>query len=224
MRLSEQPDLIERYKRLRIIGRGLVPKVLEATRHLDFDMIKAAKKLTLPVSGRTLIFDEGETDTNAFIDFYLHEFRVGGRRVVDCCDPEAMGLSPDERDLLEAHRSTRASLFDVLAVDAANELLQMRDLLASDKPDVRLTDLSLSSMDNVAGNLLLFVRVLACQGIEMSSGCFFSFSPRHRQRLLDAHALRMKTVAPAEYSQRTFIFFYQRHREFGEAEAYAEVT
>jgi hypothetical protein len=31
----------------------------------------------------------------------------------------------------------------------------------------------------------------------------------------------MKTVPPTERSQRTFVFFYQRHREFGEEQAFA---
>ncbi len=220
MRLFRSSDPIESYKRLRATGRELVPKILKATRDSGHDMLKAARKITLPVQGRTLIFDD-ETDQNALMDFFIHEFRAGGRRVVDCCDPEAMGLSPDERDLLEAHRHARASLFAVESVDGRNAQLRLRDLLEPQAPEVMLSDLSMSSIPEAAGELLIYTRVLACQGIEMGAGSFFGFSARHRDRLLEAHAARMESVTPGERSERTFIFFYQRHRDFGEAQAYA---
>jgi hypothetical protein len=42
-------------------------KVLDATRHLDFNPIRIAKRMTLPVTGRTLVFDD-EVVQNAFFD------------------------------------------------------------------------------------------------------------------------------------------------------------
>jgi hypothetical protein len=58
-------------------------------------MLRAAKKLTIPIQSGTLVFD-GETATSALMDFYMHEFFKGGRRMVDCCDPVAAGLSQKE--------------------------------------------------------------------------------------------------------------------------------
>jgi len=52
---------------------------MEATRHLDFDMVKAARKMTLPTEERTFIFDS-ETDQNALLDFYVCEYRRGERQ------------------------------------------------------------------------------------------------------------------------------------------------
>jgi len=212
---------IEQYKHLRAVDRGLQTKVRDATQSLDFDILKAAKKLTIPVSGRTLVF-EGEEDSTALMDFFFHEFRKGSRRLLDCCDPDAMGLSPDERDLLEAHRQGRTSLFDIVGTDGKNAQVHLRDVLAPGERDVMLTDIALSEMSEIAWQGVLFVRVLACQGIEMSSGCFFAFSREHRERLCDGYSHRMKTVPAGDVSERRFIYFFQQHREFGDAQALAE--
>jgi hypothetical protein len=214
-------DPVAHYRRLRAAGRELISKVNSATRHLDFDAVKAAKKMTLPVRERTLIF-EGETEQSAFMDFYLHEFRAGGRCLLDACDAGAMGLSADERDLLDAHRASRTSLFEVIAIDARKAQIQLRDLLEPDRPAVLLADIALSQMGDLARGVQFFLRVVACRGIEMSSGSFFIFAAAHRQRLLESWASRMRTVAPPDLAGRRFIFFYQRNREFGEPGGFAE--
>jgi hypothetical protein len=220
MKLLRQPDAVDHYKRLRAAARGLSSKIHDATCSLDFDTIKAAKKLTIPVRERTLIFDN-ESDTAALMDFYLHEFRSGGRRPVDCCDPDAMTLSADQRDLLEAHRRAGTSLFEIAGSDARKAQVHLRNLLSPEEPDVMLSDLALSASGDIAGQVLLFVRIVACQGIAMTSGCFFAFSTKHQARLIDGYAQRMRSVRPGEISERRFVFFFQRHREFGEPQEFA---
>ena len=221
MNIIGQPESVVRYKHLRAAGKEFIRKLHQVAMQSDFDILKAAKKLTIPVQGRTLIFEEGETDTTALADFALHDFRAGGRRPVDCCAPEAEGFSADEKALLEAHRTARTSLFDVVSIDTTSSCLRLRDVLEPGEDDVMLTDISLSSMESLPGNLLIFLRVVSCQGLQMSSGCLFGFSTRHRDRLLAEFSARMKNVPPSDLPQRRFIFFYQRHREFGEDQAYA---
>ncbi len=219
MNLSRKPEIVVHYQRLRAASRVLSSKVRDATRSLEFDFLKAARKMTLPVQGRTLIFDD-ETETAAFMDFYLHEFRKGGRRLLDCCDPVAMGLSTDERDLLEAHRLAGTSLFEVVSVNSNIAQVRLSNLLSPDQPEVLLSDISMSKSSAAVGRALLFLRIVACQGIEMTSGSLFTFSSVHRERLLEEYARRMETVPPGERSQRRSIFFYQRFREFGAGQAF----
>ena len=218
MKLFRQPETVESYKRLRAASRGLVTKVHKAIRAFDFDMLKAAKKMTLPLRDRTFVFND-ELEMAAFMDFYIHEFHKGGRRIIESCDPATMEITADQRDLLEAHRLAETSLFEIVALDPAKAQVHFRNILSPDRPDVILSDISMSRMGEAAATGLLFFRVVACQGIQMSSGSFFAFSPIHRERLLDGYARRMKTVPADEVSERRFIFFYQRHREFGAAQA-----
>jgi hypothetical protein len=110
-----------------------------------------------------------------------------------------------------------------VATHAESAQVQLRDLLSPESPDVMLTDISMSSRNQNAGTMLMFTRIVSCQDIQMSSGCTFPFPPRWRRRLLDAYATRMKSVACNDHSERRFIFFFQRHREFGGIPIYAEL-
>lgn len=217
------PKSVQRYTHFRHVSRGLPSKVFAATRELPFDIFKAAKKLGIPVNGRTLIFDD-ETDQNALMDFCLHELRPNERSMVECCDLDAMGLSPDERDLLSAHCAGRTSLFDIVATDAGEAHVQLRDLLSPEQPDILLSDRSMSATRDVAGRVLIFLRVVTCQEIAMTSGCFFSYSPRHRQRLLGGYEKRKKSAPAHRLAEHRFVYFYQRYREFGEGQATAEAV
>lgn len=222
MGIFGQPQMIKDYKRLRAAGRELIGKINTGI-PLDFDLMKAAKKLTIPVRGRTFIFDDEELDSTALIDFFLHEFRSGGRRPIDCCDPDRMGLSADERALLAAHKTSRTSLFEITASDPKTARLTFRDVLEPETPEVLLSDISLSSCPSAARKPLAFMRVLECMGIQMTSGLFFIFSSGLRETLLEDYRARMHSVPASESAQRAFIFFYQRHRAYGEAQRFADV-
>jgi len=214
---------IERYRRLRAAGKQLITKMYDAAKGPQHDIIKAARKLTLPVQDQTLIFD-GETDTTALADFYLHEMRFGGKRIVDLLADSDPELTQDERDLLAAHRNSRCSLFAIISADALACQIQLRDLLEPAVPEVALTDINLSKCSAAKPGDLLFTRVLHCADVQMSGGLFFAFRAMDRVDLLNAYEARMRTVSENERSQRTYIFFYQKNRELGMAQAYEDVA
>jgi hypothetical protein len=116
------PALSPSYQEIRAAGKDLFSKIVAATRHLDFDIIKAAKKMTLPTSERTLLFDS-ETDQNALLDFYVCEYRRGGKTRVEACEPQATNLSPLQVEQLRALRESRTSLFEAHSVIAARHQL-----------------------------------------------------------------------------------------------------
>ncbi len=195
----------------------------DAAKGPEYDMIKAAKKLTIPIEGRTLIFD-GETDTNALADFYLHEMRFGGKRIVDVVADSGIKLTPDERDLLAAHRNSRCSLFAIISVNSPSCQVMLRDLLETGAPDVALTDINLSRSAAARPGDLMFTRLIRCGEIDMGAGLFFAFRAIHRIHLLNSYEARMRTVEEKERAQRTYVFFYQRNRELGMPQAYEDVV
>jgi hypothetical protein len=220
---NRSEDHIGHYRRLRAAGKQLVSKMYDAAKGPRYSMIKAAKKLTLPVQERTLIFD-GETDTNALADFYLHEMRFGGKRIVDVLADSGAELTPDERDLLTGHRNSRCSLFAIVSVDPDACQTRLRDLLEPGAPEVALTDISLSKSPGTEPGDMLFIRLVHCAGLTMGAGLFFAFRAVHRIHLLNAYQARMRTVAEKERSERTYVFFYQKNRQLGTPQAYAEVV
>ena len=218
---SESP--IERYRRLRAAGKQLITKMYDAAKGPQYDIIKAARKLTLPVQDQTLIFD-GETDTTALADFYLHEMRFGGKRVVDVLADSGAELTQDERDLLAAHRNSRCSLFAIISADPVASQIKLRDVLEPRAPEVACTDINLSKCSATKPGDLLFTRLLHCADIEMSGGLVFAFRAVYRVELLNAYTARMRAVAEKERSQRTYVFFYQKNRELGMPQAYQDVA
>ena len=51
----------------------------------------------------------------------------------------------------------------------------------------------------------------------------FLFDPVHTEHLKQSLRHKMKKVAPAEWNERKYAFFYKKHREIGEEEMYADV-
>jgi hypothetical protein len=213
------------YEEVRKAGRELIPKIYKNPISKEYDIIKAAKMLTLPVSDRTLLFD-GETDMNALADFWIHEFRRGGKTMIERCRPEEMGLSPLEAELLLAHQRTRTSLFEVIEAQPRERRLRLCDLLEPERAEVRLTDVSLSvSLGDAHWQRppMIFFRIITVQGYEVTSGVSFVFRPVHKQALLAAHQERMNRVPPGDKAERRYVFFYRKQREIGEEQAYASV-
>src|SRR5947207_5260771 len=117
------------YKEVRAAGKSMHRKVLDATKGLKgFDPIKIARRMTLPMSGQTLIFDD-ETAQNAFFDFWFHEYLVEGKSLASSADPAKAGLTELELKVLEAHRRSRTSLFQIEEVFPLQHQVRMRDLL-----------------------------------------------------------------------------------------------
>jgi hypothetical protein len=74
------------YQEIRAAGKSMHDKALDATQHLGYNAVSIAKRMTLPTSGRTLIFD-GEADQNAFFDFWFHEYRINRKSLAESVDP-----------------------------------------------------------------------------------------------------------------------------------------
>ncbi len=199
-------------------------KSLQATRDLDFDPLSIAKQMTLPTSGRTLIFDD-EAMQNAFFDFWFHEYRVNGKSLVESVDPVAAELDPLETEVLEAHRHARTSLFLTNAVLPGRHQVRLRDLLDLDQPEVLLTDLGMSDWIYRAGTqVAMFSRLMVVRDITMTAGFNFSFNPARVPGILDACRKRLKKVPAAELSAARFVFFFQKHRQFGEEQEFQDVV
>ena len=211
------------YQEIRAAGKSMQPKALAATRHLDFNPVRIAKRMTLRTSGKTLIFDD-ETVQNAFFDFWFHEYRLTAKSLVESVDPVTAGLEPLETEVLEAHRQARTSFLQAEAVMPWEQQIRLRDLLAPDRTEVLLTDMGLSdSMERLAP-LALFCRLVAVRGITMTSGFSFGFDPKRVPGILEAYRQKTKNVPPAELSETRFVFFFQKYRQLGVAQAYQDVV
>jgi hypothetical protein len=220
---AQSEPKVERYRRLRATGKQVIGKLYAAAKDPRFDIIKAAKKLTMHVVDRTVVFD-GENDTAALADFFFHEMRFGGKRILDVLAESNTDLTTDERDVLAAHCASRCSLLEFVSAAPATCDVRLRDLLEPGPEPIMLTDISMSHGTALKPGDLLFTRLVHCQGITLGAGLFFGFRAVHRLHLINAFHARMSTVAEKERSQRMYVFFYRKHRELGVAQAYVDVV
>jgi hypothetical protein len=212
------------YKELRAAGKSMHAKVVQFTRNLGFDPIKIARRMTLPMSGQTLIFDD-ETAQNAFFDFWFHEYQAAGRSLVESVDPVMAGLTDLETKVFEAHRQSRTSLFQMEDIRISEHQVRMRDLLEPEQPEFFLTDLGMSeSFSRMKVRAPLFFRLLKVDEVRMSSGFFFVFSPLMLPALLPAYRQHIKFVPPADLPQKRFVFFFQRYQVAGVEQQYQDVV
>ena len=198
-------------------------KAIEATKHLDFDPGRIAKRMTMPVVGRTLIFAD-EVVQNAFFDFWSYEYRVNGKTLVETVDPAAAGFSALEIEVLEAVRHARTSLFQIEEVAATKPELRLADLLEPGGAGVWITDQGLSSsMRTHSVRLALFCRLVKVEGISMTSGFNFGFEPERVPGILQALRQKTKKTPPDMLSETRFVFFFQKYRQFGVEQHFEDV-
>ena len=126
--VTPMSDTAKVYVELRAAGREVHRKVMDACQSLDFDFIRIAKTMTLPVMRRTLVFD-GDVDQYAFFDFTLHEYRVGGKSMMESCDAISAGLTDLEEEIRQAHCVAPTSLFEIGSGVPQDHQLGFRDLL-----------------------------------------------------------------------------------------------
>lgn len=213
MNRTEIRAALNRYLELRAVGRELHSKIAKAADKNSFNAIRVAKSMTLPVAGKTLLFED-ELEMAAYHDFFLYEFRYNGKRALDEFDPS--GLSQDETDLLEASRNSRTSLFEVTQADAKAGTVTLRDLLDPSRPEINFTDIQFSkSACRVRPVPLTFTRVLNIAEVNMSGGFFFPFDPSHATGLLQAYRQKTKRIPPSDLSRERFVFFYNKFRRIG---------
>jgi hypothetical protein len=212
------------YQEIRAAGKTLHAKALDATEQPGFHPAQIARRMTLPMSGRTLLFD-GEGTQNAFFDFWFHEFRVHGKSLVESVDQVAAGLGSLETEILLAHRLARTSLFLTEAVLPATHQIRLRNLLAPEQPAPSLTDVGLCDSLQRAGRVLaVFCRLLVVRKVTLTSGFNFAFEPARVPGLLDGYHKRIKKVPPADQPEARFVFFFQKHRQFGKQQGFQDVV
>ena len=212
------------YKELRAASKSVHSKVLDATKGLKgFDLIKIARRLTLPISGQTLLFHD-ETAQNAFFDFWYHEYRVEGRSLAESVDTAKAGLTELELKMLEAHRRSRTSLFQIEEAFPIEHQVRMRDLLEPEQPEIVLTDFGLSeSLTPQVLKAALFFRLVTLGEVSMSSGVFFVFPKPFLPEVLRTYDQNRKFVPAADLPQKRFIFFFRRYHLTGVEQQYQDI-
>lgn len=211
------------YKAARAASKSWFPKVMQHPASKPFDIVKAARKLTLPLEGRTIVF-EGETEQALLMDFYLVDYRPDGKSIIECCTFAPGELTPGEEAFHHAMLSSRTSLFEAVAAHDREPKILLRDRLNPDAPEFSLLDIGLAGSVRSLGKILLFTRVISLHALHMTGGFSFVFDPRHAEVLVAGYHREMWSAPAPHRNHRRTIFFLAQHRKHGLEQAYADVV
>jgi hypothetical protein len=80
-RIADSPD-VAAYKTFRAAGKSWFPKIMAHPASKEFDLVKAAKKVGIPVVDNTIVFDD-ECETAVLMDYFLFDYRPKDKSVAD---------------------------------------------------------------------------------------------------------------------------------------------
>lgn len=190
----------------------------------EFDIVRAAKALTLSIQDRTMVFED-ESEQAVLMDYYLVDFRPKGKSLVESCPFASGELPPGESGYHQAMLESSTSLFEVSAVHEHEPKALLRDCLNKGAQELWLTDLGLSdSFHRLGGRVLLYTRIVAVNGLNMTGGFSFVFDPKHADTLIDGYGRAMWSVPAAKQASRRTGHFLAHQRRFGLPQVYADVV
>jgi hypothetical protein len=160
--VTQQMDMVGRYKQLRQIGLSLnmqLTKILSKS-----EIHEGGRKLGI-LKNETLVL-ENEDEIAILMDFCLHDVRRYGINAID----RFLAQSPPPLDsdtmlILQGKREARYSLFMVEATEPGIGV-RVRDLLYEE--DVFITDVGFSTSAEIG--LVMAFRLMTVDGINMTTG------------------------------------------------------
>ena len=201
-------NLVKRYKMYRKANTELNHKVMESCLESDV-MMKSAKLLGI-ARGDTLVLDSMD-ETNVLMDFALNEYKTEGKNAIEIYR-ETANYNEVERDILNALLSSYTSLFEVISVSKAENLLVLNDLM-NRRENIKLRDIALS--ESAIPGLLLFIRLVSFTDFNMTSGILFAFAPNLKGYLHRKHKKLSKKIEADSDSMKRFISFFKLSKTDG---------
>ena len=215
-------DRIQKYKRIREIGKSLNGKITEIIPKEVID--RTSREMNFMFRG-VLVFDsQGELDF--LFDRIIYDVPWDGKTTIEHFEAEkGSELSAAEKELLGAMKEAYFSLFEVVG-GIVGESLQLSDLLSDN--EFELMDLSLSTTASVG--LLLATRLVRIKDTCITTGIAYPFLSEHRDALISGLKAQQQTVRrgkrkrsvrrkvdyrnPENYS----LYFFRQYKRFNELE------
>lgn len=186
--LNMEQDPLERYKRIREVGRSLTEKMMK---HIPkFATMKAAKDLNLVGPKGFLVFDS-ESETSFLIDRCFHDIQWDGKNLIDHFleSEDYKKITEEEQAIVQGMATAYYSLFEIIDVNPSEGTLELYDLL--DSKTYTITDIN--SSRTTSKRYILAGRIQQIEGMYMTTGTICPFLTEHKQNLLDG--LEQKRVS-----------------------------
>lgn len=166
--LFKDDELLNRYKRLREVGRNLNNHLVTLVPRAA--LLECGKKLGL-VQGKALVLDD-EEELSILFDYCLHNYRRGGKNIIErYLETSPTLATADEMILLKGKLSSYYSLFSIEEVHQGRGAT-LRDILRN--KTLLLMDLGIGK--SAVPGLLFAGRVIPLADFHMTTGTFIPVS------------------------------------------------
>ena len=200
---------LHQYRAFREAAQALTQQIMEAL--VDHAVLTRAGRALDVARGDAFVF-ESEAEMNVLMDYALYDDLVDGRSLVQRYRDQATGLSPLQRELLDAMCEAFASLFRIADIRRTEHMLVLTNLL-DQRDDVRLTDVRFSQ--TAEPGVLLFTRIIPVPQMNMTTGMALAF-PGWKEASVRRRAQRLSKRANAESSSaRRVAAFFRLNRSDG---------
>ncbi len=220
MRWRPQGGKVQKYKKIRTIGRELNDQMFEIIpKHV---LMRTAKDMNILHKGIFVL--DSEEETSFIQDRMTYDVPWDGKNAVEHFEIEkGSELSAMEKTVLEGMKKAYLSLFEVLG-NASRSSLLLSDLLSDSQ--IELTDISMSSTAQVGS--LLAIRIIEVEDICMTSGALYPFRSEQKDILISGLKARQTARkgkkkravrhidfnAPRNYS----LYFFKQYKRISSVE------
>ena len=195
-------SLVDRYRMYREANRKLNHKVMKAC--LERDVVMKSANL-LGIAKRDALLFGSMDETNILMDFALNDYKVDGKNAIQSYR-EKYGGNELELDILDALLSSYTSLFKVISISGAENLLLLNDVIKG-REHIGLIDIALSETATIG--MLLFLRLVSFADFNMASGVSFAFPGDLESYLVRKYKKLSKKVESDSESVRKFVSFFK---------------
>ena len=203
-------NIVEKYHHFRQVGLGLNTKMMNC-KEINIDIRTAGKKLKV-LEQNTLILDD-EQDIDIVMDFALFELLINNKNFIERYYELDLPESVEENVLLEGKLNAFTSLFEVVEVEKENCLINLIDVLDSDKK-YSLIDIGFSQTCWIG--ILFFTRLIPLPEFNITGGVSFGFRREKKEKILNGFRfLQLKSNKKIKSIDK-YLYFYNQHRNFGE--------
>ncbi len=166
-----------------------------------------------PVIGLPIMQSMGEIQ----FDFVKHEYRnTSGKTYVQQLLESDEDLTDEERTFLTFKQQARASLYEVIAINSAENTLTLRNLFERNEAPVTIIDIGLSNSAK-PNHSLIFTRVILLPKFNVISGASSVFLKRKYEKVRKAYEKYYKNL-PAHLTgkEKRYIAMFHVNRVHGE--------
>lgn len=188
---------VDAYLKLRKQLFSLNTRIFELT---NKDAQQAAAEL-LGIFEDDGIVIETEVDYERFVDFVTHEYRnTSGKTYAQQLLESDEDLTDEERTFLTVKRQARASLYEVIAINSAENTLTLRNLFERNEAPVTIIDIGLSNSAK-PNHSLIFTRVILLPKFNVISGASSVFLKRKYEKVRKSYEKHYKNP-PAHLTEK----------------------